>query len=260
VNSCGRASLRATERTTCLASLDVLVLAGGLGTRIAPILGDTPKLLAPISGRPYLAYLLDWLRRFGAARIVFGLGHRASAVVGFLKSNESIQRDLTVVIVTEPRPLGTAGAIRYARRELRTDPVLIINGDSFADVDLCAFVERHRTAEAKATVLCAAVDDAGRYGRVELDRNGRIHRFVEKDLSFHGSGVVNAGVYLFSAALLDEIAAGDASSLEHEVFEHAHAGSLAAFAGDFQFIDIGTPESLALAEHLIGNNAGVRAI
>jgi NDP-sugar pyrophosphorylase family protein len=251
---------RGPQHGQCLAALDVLVIAGGLGSRIQPVLGDTPKLLAPVAGRPYLVFLLDWLRRFGARRIVLGLGHQAQAVVDFLDRNTSVHDDLTVVTVSEPRPLGTAGAVRFARPQLRSDPVLVMNGDSFADADLCAFVEHHRRAKARATLLCAEVDDAGRYGRVELDGNGRIRGFIEKDPNFHGPSAVSAGVYLFSASLLDEIAAGQASSLEREVFGAAPTGSLDAFAGRFAFIDIGTPESLALAERVLRGNAEGRPL
>ena len=247
------------ERAQCLKDVDVFVIAGGLGTRMGTVLGNVPKLLAPISGRPYLVYLLDWLRRFGAARIILGLGHQAQAVVDFLSRNETSCAGLTVETVIEPQPLGTAGAIRFARRNLRTDPVLIMNGDSFAGADLCELVARHQNAKAKATLLCAEVDDAGRYGRVELDAAGRIRGFIEKDPSFRGRSPVSAGVYLFSAALLDEIAAGNASSLEREVFACAPAGSLDAFTGRFPFVDIGTPESLALAEHVIGNHTESQA-
>ena len=248
----GRVTHSALPHAQCLATLDVLVIAGGLGTRIQSTLGDTPKLLAPIGGRPYLAYLMDWLRRFGARRVVFGLGHRAQAVTDFLERNKSSYEDLTVVTVTEPEPLGTAGAIRFARPNLRTDPVLVMNGDSFADADLCAFIAHHRRVKAKATLLCAEVDDAGRYGRVELDGKGRIRGFIEKDPNFHGRSAVSAGLYLFSASLLDEIAAGRAASLERDVFGRAASGSLDAFAGPFAFIDIGTPESLKLAEGVFG--------
>jgi NDP-sugar pyrophosphorylase family protein len=252
VRSNDRVISKVFERPQCLATLDVFVIAGGLGTRIKSVLGDTPKLLAPICGRPYLAYLLDWLRRFGAKRVVLGLGHQAQAVIDFLDYNRSTHDNLTVVTVTEPHPLGTAGAIRFARTKLRSDPVLVMNGDSFADADLCAFVDYHRRSKAKATLLCAAVDDAGRYGRVDLDGEGRIRGFIEKDPDFHGRSAVSAGVYLFSAALLDEIAAGSATSLEHDVFGRAPPGSFAAFAGRFAFIDIGTPESLKLAEGVFG--------
>jgi NDP-sugar pyrophosphorylase family protein len=129
-----------------------------------------------------------------------------------------------------------------------------MNGDSFAGADLCEFVMHHQRTHAVATLLCAEVDDAGRYGRINLEESGRIHGFIEKDPDFHGRSSISAGVYLFSAVLLDEIAAGNASSLEREVFARAPVGSLDAFAGRFAFIDIGTPESLARAGEIIGGH------
>jgi NDP-sugar pyrophosphorylase family protein len=238
------------ERARCLEALDIFVLAGGLGTRIRPALGDLPKLLAPISGRPYLVYLLDWLERFGARRVVLGLGYRAEAVVGHLNARPPGR--IEVATVVEPSPLGTAGAIRFARSALHSDPVLIMNGDSFTDADLCAFVECHRGSGAIGTVLCAEVEDGGRYGRVDLDRHGRVAGFAEKDASFHGRALISAGIYLLSARLLDDIACGAGTSLERDVFERLPAGTLAAFSGRFRFIDIGTPESLERAADVLG--------
>jgi NDP-sugar pyrophosphorylase family protein len=244
--SLARASQASYE---CLASIDVLVLAGGLGTRIRAVLGEVPKLLAPIDGRPYLAYLLDWLARFGARRVVLGLGHQAAPVLEYLKRTPS--RSMAIVPVVEPKPLGTAGALRFARRELATDPVMVMNGDSLADADLCMLVSQHSRARARGTMLCAQVDDASRYGRVLIDRDGRIAGFVEKDPAFHGPAVVNAGIYLLSTSLLDEIASGAAASLERDVFSRLPAGTLATLAGKFDFIDIGTPESLARAPQML---------
>ena len=134
----GRVTYPALQHAQCLATLDVLVIAGGLGTRIQSALGDPPKLLAPIVGRPYLAYLLDWLGRFGARRVVLGLGHRAQAVIEYLEGPQALD-DLS-------GDGDRAVAARYRRRDplcpadLRSDPVLIMNGDSFTDADLCAFV------------------------------------------------------------------------------------------------------------------------
>lgn len=232
-------------RAKCLERLDVLVLAGGLGTRLRGVLGDTPKLLAPVAGRPYLGYLLDWLERFGARRIVLALGQGAAAVLDYLAG--APRPGLEIATTVEPRPLGTAGAIRFARGKLASDPVLVMNGDSFVDADLCALVERHRQAAALGTMLCVDVDDAGRYGRVLIDDAGRVAGFIEKDASHHGGATINAGVYLLSRRLLDEIAAGSAISLERDVFAGLPAGSLAAVPGRHRFIDIGTPESLARA-------------
>jgi NDP-sugar pyrophosphorylase family protein len=115
------------------------------------------------------------------------------------------------------------------------------------DADLCAMLERQRHTSAAGTILCAQVPDPARYGRVIINAAGGIERFVEKDASFRGPAFINAGVYLLSAALVDRIAAGQATSLEHDVFARLPAGTLTAFAGPFPFIDIGTPESLAAA-------------
>ena len=229
----------------CLEAIDTLVLAGGLGTRLRPALGDVPKVLAPIAGRPFLAYLLEWLKSFGARRVVLALGHQAGPVMEYLHAIPSTSA--SIATVTEPEPLGTAGAIRFARSALRSDPVLVVNGDTLACGDLGALVRHHERAGACATVLCAHVDDGSRYGRVILDREGRIEQFVEKDASQRGAALINAGVHLMSASFLDAIASGQAASLERDVFEKLPAGSLAALPGHFNFIDIGTPESYASA-------------
>ena len=235
---------------SCLARLDVLVLAGGLGLRMREALDGGPKLLAPVAGRPFLDHLLDWLAGFGARRIVFALGYGAEAVLDHFARVR--KPGLELVSVVEPQPLGTAGAIRFARGRLGSDPVLVVNGDSFVDADLSELVERHREAAALATLLCTEVEDAGRYGRVVIDGAGRVAGFVEKDASHRGSATISAGVYLLSQRLLDEIAAGTAASLERDVFERMPAGSLAALAGRFGFIDIGTPESFARAAEMLG--------
>jgi len=236
----------------CLDTIDVLVLAGGLGTRIRPVLGDTPKLLAPVAGRTYLDHLLDWLERFGPRRVVLALGYRADAISAHLARHERVT--MTIDVVVEPQPLGTAGAIRFARPRLCSDPVLVLNGDSFADVDLCKFCDCHRKARTAGTILCATVEDAGRYGRVRINDRGAVVGFVEKDAAFRGEALVNAGMYFLSAALLDTITSGTATSLEKEVFERLPPGSLAAFAECGNFIDIGTPESLAQAAALFGGD------
>jgi NDP-sugar pyrophosphorylase family protein len=229
----------------CLGLIDILVLAGGLGTRIRPVLGDTPKLLAPIGGRPFLSYQLRWLTSFGARRVVLALGFGAAAVQKYLGGFHDTVLEITAIV--EPQPLGTAGAVRFARTQLRSNPVLVMNGDSFIAADLCGFLAFHHAAGATGTVLCTTVDDAGRYGRIAIDEDARIREFVEKDTTFQERAMINAGVYLLSGALLDAIVAMPGPSLERDVFERLPAGSLAAFSGPFDFIDIGTPETLATA-------------
>ena len=233
----------------CLEGLDVAVLAGGQGTRVRHVLGDTPKVLAPIAGRPYLSYLLDWLAGFGAQRIVLCLGHLAEAVVSYLEI--ALPSGCDLIPVVEPAPLGTAGALRHARPELRSNPVMVINGDSFVDANLCDFLNTHKASSAEASILCTEVEDAGGYGHVEISPGGRIRRFVEKDPVNTGPAQVSTGVYLLSAGLLDRIATGSQRSLEGDVFETLPAESLHSMTGRFAFIDIGTPESLARASEVL---------
>ncbi|WP_428249903.1 sugar phosphate nucleotidyltransferase [Ferrovibrio sp.] len=225
-----------------LNQIDVAVLAGGLGTRVSHVLGTTPKLLAPVQGRPYIEHFLGWIGGFGARRVVFCLGHLADVVVQYLRDHPPA---LSVEVVIEPEPMGTAGALRHARSALRSDPVLVCNGDTFVDADLAPLVQRHQADPAAATLLCGEVADTSRFGRITLDGQGRIASFAEKGGG--GPGLINCGLYLMSAPLLDRIAEGQARSLERDVLAQCPPGSLGCHAGRFDFLDIGTPESLSSA-------------
>jgi mannose-1-phosphate guanylyltransferase len=200
-----------------LADLDVAVLAGGLGTRLAGAVPGLPKILAPVAGRPFVEHLLDWLAREGARRIVFLLGHRADAVQAHLAAHP--RPGLTFDCAIEPSPLGTGGALAHARPLLRSDPVLVVNGDTFVDADLAPLL----AARAEAAMLCVRVPDAGRYGRIDI-QDGFVARLA--------------------ARLLDGIPRHGAVSLERDVFEKLPPGSIAAHLdAQARFVDIGTPES-----------------
>lgn len=231
--------------TDCLSEIDIVVLAGGLGTRLQGVLDDRPKVMAPLDDRPYLDFLISWLRRYGARRIILGLGHLAEVVQAFLVETE--YPGIEIVMAIEPAPLGTAGAIRFLRRYFQTSPVLVINGDSFIDVDLCRFVEAHKTTGAAATILCAAVADGGAFGRVRIDAGNRIQGFEEKAAGRNGTATINAGIYLFERDMLNRIDEYEGPSLERDVFEKLPAGFLHAMRCAGDFIDIGTPEKLASA-------------
>lgn len=229
-----------------LAGIDVAILAGGLGTRLRGAIGETPKVLAPVAGKPFLDHLLVWLKGFGARRIVLCLGYRADMVVDHLR--QAAPGRLDVMTSIEPKPLGTAGGLRLAVPLLISDPVLVINGDTFVDADLAAFVAAHRRSGARASILATEVPSMARYGRLAIDADGGIGRFAEKDPSDTGPGPINAGLYLFARSWLADLARASAESLERDVFAAAPAGSFRAVpAGNAAFVDIGTPESLAQA-------------
>ena len=233
----------------CLEDTDVVVLAGGLGTRLAGVLDGTPKVLAPIGGRPFLSLLLAWLQGFGARRVIFGLGHLAGAVEAYLEENTP--EGMECVAVVEPEPLGTAGAIRNLAGHIRKFPVLVMNGDTFVDADLCKFLFGHAVSGTPGSLLCTRVADAGRYGSIDIDSRERSVGFFEKSAAGGAGGTINAGVYLFERELLDIINASDGPSLEEDVFQKLPPGTLGAHAGDFPFLDIGTPEDFDRAPEIL---------
>ncbi|MBI1776495.1 MAG: NTP transferase domain-containing protein [Proteobacteria bacterium] len=226
-----------------LAKIDAVVLAGGQGTRIAGVLGSTPKVLAPIGGTTFLDLLLVRLEAAGLERVVLCLGHLAERVLAHL-SGRAPDR-LSVIPVVEPAPLGTAGALRFAMKQLHSDPVLVLNGDSAVEVELAGVVSEHQKSGAEASMLCVEVADARRYGRVIVGRQGNVERFVEKDPSSAGPALINAGLYCFGRQALDRLAGSDGPSLERDFLEKLQPSALHAVVRQGAFIDIGTPESLS---------------
>jgi len=232
----------------CLKNIDVVVLAGGLGTRLSSVLKDKPKILAPIGKRPYIVFLLSWLKSFGARRVIFGLGHLAGVVSDYLDANAT--DDIEISVVIEEKPLGTAGAISNLCSQIRTNPVVIMNGDSFVDANLCEFVAFHRRENATVSILCTKVPDAGRFGVVKIDGDNRIVEFQEKN-AYAGEGIINAGIYLFDHTRLSEISKSG-PSLEKDFFPNQPIGRLIAMSGQYNFLDIGTPLDLARAPDILG--------
>jgi NDP-sugar pyrophosphorylase family protein len=155
-----------------------------------------------------------------------------------------------VVTVIEPEPLGTGGALRLAVAAVAdpSDPVLVLNGDTWLDVDFAAFLADHRRGGRIVSLLCVEVDDVSRYGRIERGPDGGLIRFVEKDPAQTGPGLINGGAVLFSRAALERLAAGSGPSLERDFLAGLPDGAvLAHVAPGAGFIDIGTPESLSRA-------------
>ncbi|ABK43133.1 Nucleotidyl transferase [Magnetococcus marinus MC-1] len=238
------------SRPSC-GHIPVFVLAGGQGTRIRSVLGEnTPKLLAPLAGQPFLHHLLGWLTHFGFCEISFGLGHLAAPIVEALQNHADPQ--LRLRAVTEPTPMGTAGAIRYGLQSGVLDPhrsLLVMNGDSMVQTDLTRFVAAHQAKQAAATLLCVAMQDCSRFGRITCNGDQQIVRFSEKDTQDHRPGLINGGFYLFEPAMLEQIQRMPGPSLEHDVFMGSLPFPLYGYPCDAPFIDFGTPASFAQAHH-----------
>lgn len=222
------------------------LLAGGQGTRLRPAVADRPKPLAPVRGRPFAEWLVHSLAGQGIRRIVFCTGHMADQIASHFGDGRAW--GVETVYSREEKPLGTAGALRLATERMPGEaPLLALNADSYCDFDVVRLVSTHRTRGARGTVWLARADDAGRYGSVEADADGRVTAFAEKS-SRHGRGWINAGIYALDRDVLAGIPAGAAASLETQVLPALAGKGLWSVAGESPLLDIGTPESYARAE------------
>ena len=224
-----------------------VVLAGGLGTRIADLSGGLPKVLLPVGGRPFIAHLLGWLAVEGVEEVVLLLGHKADEVAAAaLVARADIPGAPAIRRSVETSPLGTGGALKLAEPLL--DPTfLMVNGDTFLDLDVTAFERLHEVAVPDGVVATLALvrhRDAGEKGAVVIGPEGQIVRFVEKGPG--GPGLINAGVYAIERAAVVDIPGGRAVSLEREVFplwmSRADGRGLQGVISDAYFVDIGLPE------------------
>ncbi|HEY5312322.1 MAG TPA: nucleotidyltransferase family protein [Pirellulales bacterium] len=241
-----------TSSSARLEEVTVAILAGGKGTRLQSVVSDRPKPLAEVADRPFLAYQLEQLAAAGIRRVVLCTGYLSEQVT---KTFGSSYAGMRLEYSPEPAALGTAGAVRHALSRLTSDPVMVMNGDSYCDADLAAFWQFHCARQAEASVLLTHVDEADRYGQVLLDSEQRVAAFREKAPS-QGAGWINAGIYLVARRLLDSIPAGRAVSLEREVFPNWVGGRFYGHRCHARFIDIGTPESYALAASFLAARRG----
>jgi D-glycero-alpha-D-manno-heptose 1-phosphate guanylyltransferase len=223
--------------------LDAIVLAGGVGSRLREVLPDRQKVTALVGGKPFLSMLIAWLARSGVSRVVLAAGHRSGDV-------RSVASEFTgppqVRVSVEPVPLGTGGAARLALRMTEGDPILVLNGDSFADVDLGALRRFHAERNAAVSIALVSTNNAKRYGLVRTDENGKVLAFNEKPIDVDG-GAINAGVYIFRRAALAALPENSPISFERDVFPELINRGLYAMLFTADFIDIGTPDSLQAA-------------
>lgn len=227
-------------------SLPAIVLVGGEGTRLRPLTDKVPKAMLPVLGRPLLDYGFDRLRAGGVEHAVVACGATADPIRAHF--GDAVE-GLALEYRTERSPLGTGGAIRFAGAEI-DQTFLALNGDSITGADLRRLVEFHASHDAKATLLLARVGDPTEFGRVQVDSRGRVGSFVEKPARDDGgAGLINAGVYVLEAEVLDLIPSGRAVSIETEVFPKLSSeGVLYGLELPGYWLDLGTPSRYLQAQ------------
>ena len=223
------------------------LLVGGLGTRLRSVVPSLPKPLASVGGRPFLELLVMQLQCQGITRLVMCTGYLADHIEGEFGDGRNL--GVEIEYSKESAPMGTAGALRLAQGYLeQTSDFLLLNGDSFLEVDFERLLRFHRRQGGLVSMAGVRVPNAQRYGTVNADTDGRVTGFAEKSGS-SGPGLVNAGVYLFRQDIFRYLPDGP-TSLEKDVFPRILGQGVFALEQDGMFIDIGTPEDFARAQEI----------
>ena len=227
--------------------MDVIILAGGLGSRLRPVVHDRPKCMALVAGRPFLWYVLRNLMRFKVESVVLSVGYLREFIFEWVEKNRA-SFPFSIDFVVEERPLGTGGGIRFALQKVKSDDAVVLNGDTFFDVDLDGFFCRHCSRKSLVTVALKSMLSFDRYGSVSVNAaTSKIVRFNEKQ--FCREGLINGGIY---AIRKDSAFWGnkpESFSFETEVLQKqcGDAGDVSGFEFTDYFIDIGIPEDYRLA-------------
>lgn len=221
---------------------EAIILAGGLGTRLRDAVPDLPKCMAPVAGRPFIFFVINYLRSQGIEKFIFSLGFRHERILEYLNDQfVTLNYEYTI----EDEPLGTGGAIKLASSKTSEENVLITNGDTLYKIDISKLVAIHYENNAVATLALKPMTDFDRYGIVEVDGKHKITNFLEKQ--FCKSGNINGGTYLLNIAAFKKIDWPDKFSFEKEFLE-TKKFNLSGSIQDEYFIDIGIPEDYNKAQ------------
>lgn len=222
-----------------------MVLAGGYGTRLAPVLDGLPKGLAPIRGKPFLDLLVEFLSRQGIAKVVFCVGHLREAVMARYARWPGVQTSFAV----EQEPLGTGGAVNHALPLVSSDRFYVLNGDSYCDIELAPLLRFHLDRGALATLVAAHLPGREDIGQVRLDAAGKVTSFLEKvPRQDARRAFMNAGIYVLERAAFDGVPEARLS-LENELLPGwVSQGRCYGFVTTAEVVDIGTPDRYARAQ------------
>lgn len=223
---------------------EAIILVGGLGTRLREAVPDLPKCMAPVAGRPFLSYVIDYLRMQGMQHFVFSLGYKWEAIEDYLTQHYPT---LDYTTVLEEEPLGTGGAIHLAIQKANTENVVIANGDTLFKADLKTAFHFHQANNAECTLTLKLMHSFDRYGAVETNGKGQITSFKEKQ--FYQHGLINGGLYILNKEKFLQRSFTQKFSFEKEYLEKFYTeGKFYSSVQQGYFIDIGIPEDYTKAQ------------
>lgn len=230
------------ERT--LSNIPCIVLAGGKGTRLQSEVKDLPKPMAPIGKIPFLIVLLNHLHQKGINEFILSVGYKKEIIIDYIKSNNY---SYTISFSEEDKALGTGGAISQALQHINSDYVLVVNGDTFFDIDLLDFVNQSMKMDFACSIALHRIKEGNRYGEVIIDDKS-IVKFTEKKAVTNG--LINGGIYLLNTAKFAKKSHQTSFSFEKEYLEkYVNEGKFIGFEQKGYFIDIGIPEDYRKAQN-----------
>lgn len=226
--------------------MEAIILAGGLGTRLKPVVHDIPKSMAIVNHRPFLEYLMDFLITQEINQVVLSVGYKCEFIIQHFGNQ---YKSLKISYAVEKEPLGTGGGIRLAFWKIEGVRAFILNGDSFFRIDYRKMLSDHLRKKSTATIALRKLEHTGRYGRVCINRNKRIISFQEKNEQ-DIPGYINGGIYIIEKASLMEPEFRGKFSIETDFFESSYReNKMFGFPSEAYFLDIGIPEDYKKAQH-----------
>ncbi|HWG09683.1 MAG TPA: NDP-sugar synthase [Solirubrobacteraceae bacterium] len=220
--------------------MQAVILVGGEGTRLRPLTSTVPKPVVPLVDRPFISFMLEWLKQHGVDDVIMSCGFLATSVRNVLGDGSGL--GIRLRFVEEPDPRGTAGALKFAASML-DERFLMLNGDVLTDIDLSAQIAQHERTGAKATLALVPVADPSAYGLVHLEEDRSVRDFVEKPSpDAIDTNLISAGAYVLEREVLDLVAPERNVSIEREVWPQLIGKGLFGFPAESYWLDIGTPE------------------
>ncbi|MDI6717473.1 MAG: nucleotidyltransferase family protein [Patescibacteria group bacterium] len=225
--------------------IDVVILCGGQGTRIKPVIGNKPKVLADINGKPFLEILINQLVLNDFKKIILSVGYLKEQIKDYIQ-NVFNNNQVEISFSEEETMLGTGGAVKKVKDLIKNHHFLVVNGDTYFPIDFNRFFANYLSNKALVSAVIARISDVSDYGSVKLDDNGRIISFNEK--SVNENDLVNAGMYFMSKEIFNLMPSNDVFSLEYDLFPKILNNKCHGFIGEGELIDIGTPEKYEKAK------------
>lgn len=226
--------------------MEVIILAGGFGTRLQNVVKNVPKPMAEINGHPFLKYLIDSILVYDLKKIILSVGYKKECIIKYFGNS---YKDVPIEYSIEDEPLGTGGAVKKAiNLFIEEKEVFVINGDSFFNVNLKQFIKFHKDNSSDISLFLKEMYDFNRYGTVRIGKSNEVLEFHEK--CYCSKGYINTGIYVITKDIFDKINTEDKFSFEE--FLEKNLNDLSIFAkisNDTYFIDIGIPSDYEKAKN-----------